>query len=128
MAKHLNRSEIKVIKHIILTWDGKITWSNLCESVYKNLNRTITRQSLSAHDEVVEAYRTKKNLSNLKKSGLKKPANLTIAAQQIINLKAEIEMLKKQNNRYKEQFSYWQYNAYRHGLTMEQLNRPFNKK
>lgn len=128
MAKHLNRSEIKAIKHIILTWDGKITWSDLCESVYKNLNRTITRQSLSAHDEVVEAYRTKKNLSNLKKSGLKKPANLTIAAQQIVNLKAENEMLKKQNNRYKEQFSYWQYNAYRHGLTMEQLNRPFNKK
>ena len=124
MAKHLNRSEIKAIKHIILTWDGKITWSDLCESVYKNLNRTITRQSLSAHDEVVEAYR----MSNLKKSGLKKPANLTIAAQQIINLKAENEMLKKQNNRYKEQFSYWQYNAYRHGLTMEQLNRPFNKK
>ncbi|HBV8254564.1 TPA: hypothetical protein QCJ52_002246 [Enterobacter ludwigii] len=128
MAKHLNRSEIKAIKHIILTWAGKITWSDLCESVYKNLNRTITRQSLSAHDEVVEAYRTKKSLSNLKKSGLKKPANLTIAAQQIINLKAENEMLKKQNNRYKEQFSYWQYNAYRHGLTMEQLNRPFNKK
>ncbi|EJA1203318.1 hypothetical protein HCH17_13425 [Klebsiella aerogenes] len=128
MAKHLNRSEIKAIKHIILTWDGKITWSDLCESVYKNLNRTITRQSLSAHDEVVEAYRTKKSLSNLKKAGLKKPANLTIAAQQIINLKAENEMLKKQNNRYKEQFSYWQYNAYRHGLTMEQLNRPFNKK
>ncbi|SBJ54086.1 Uncharacterised protein [Klebsiella variicola] len=45
MAKHLNRSEIKAIKHIILTWDGKITWSDLCESVYKNLNRTITRQS-----------------------------------------------------------------------------------
>ncbi|EAP1688915.1 hypothetical protein AAF129_002781 [Salmonella enterica] len=128
MAKHLNRSEIKAIKHIILTWDGKITWSDLCESVYKNLNRTITRQSLSAHDEVVEAYRTKKSSSNLKKSGLKKPANLTIAAQQIINLKAENEMLKKQNNRYKEQFSYWQYNAYRHGLTMEELNRPFNKK
>ncbi|EGY2204792.1 hypothetical protein JHU82_004815, partial [Escherichia coli] len=104
MAKHLNRSEIKAIKHIILTWDGKITWSDLCESVYKNLNRTITRQSLSAHDEVVEAYRIKKSLSNLKKSGLKKPANLTIAAQQIINLKAENEMLKKQNNRYKEQF------------------------
>lgn len=128
MAKHLNRSEIKAITHIILTWDGKITWSDLCESVYNNLNRTITRQSLSAHDEVVEAYRSKKKLSNLKKSGLKKPANLTIAAQQIINLKAENEILKKQNNRYKEQFSYWQYNAYRHGLTMEQLNRPFNKK
>ncbi|WP_373445344.1 hypothetical protein [Salmonella enterica] len=128
MAKHLNRSEIKAITHKILTWDGKITWSDLCESVYKSLNRTITRQSLSAHDEVVEAYRTKKNLSNLKKSGLKKPANLTIAAQQILNLKAENEMLKKQNNRYKEQFSYWQYNAYRYGFTMEQLNRPFNKK
>ena len=128
MAKHLNRSEIKAITHMILTWDGKITWSDLCESVYKNLNRTITRQSLSTHDEVVKAYRTKKNLSNLKKLGLKKPANLTIAAQQILNLKAENEMLKKQNNRYKEQFSYWQYNAYGHGLTMEQLNRPFNKK
>ena len=33
MAKHLNRSEIKAIKHKILTVDGKITWSELCESV-----------------------------------------------------------------------------------------------
>ena len=44
--------------------------------MYKNLNRTITRQSLSAHDEVVEAYKTKEKFVNLKKSGLKKPANL----------------------------------------------------
>ena len=28
MAKHLNRSEIKAITHMILTWDGKITWSD----------------------------------------------------------------------------------------------------
>ncbi len=72
MAKHLNRSEIKAIKNIILTWDGKITWSDLCESVYKNLNRTITRQSLSAHDEVVEAYRTKKKFVQFEKIWSKK--------------------------------------------------------
>ena len=95
MAKHLNRSEIKTITNIILTWDGKITWDDLCESVYKNLNRTITRQSLSAHDEVVEAYRTKKHLYNLKKYGLKKKDKLTIEVQKIIKIKEEKEMLKK---------------------------------
>ena len=43
MAKHLNRSEIKAITHIILTWDGKITWSDLCESVYKNLKALLNK-------------------------------------------------------------------------------------
>lgn len=128
MAKHLSSSEIKAITYIIKTWDGKITWDNLCESIHKKLSRTITRQSLSSHNEVVEAYRIKKNILNLKASDLKKPANLAIAAQQILNLKAENDALKSQNKRYKEQFTRWQYNAYRHGVSPENLNQPFNQK
>ncbi len=50
------------------------------------------------------------------KNPLKKPANLTIAAQRIKNLEAENEILKKQNTRYKEQFTLWQYNSYKYGL------------
>lgn len=128
MAKHLSNNEIKAITNIIKTWDGKITWDNLCESIHKKLSRTITRQSLSSHNEVVEAYRIKKNILNLKASDLKKSANLAIAAQQILNLKAENDALKTQNNRYKEQFTRWQYNAYRHGVSPENLNQPFNQK
>ncbi|MHA3402658.1 hypothetical protein [Yersinia enterocolitica] len=128
MAKHLSSSEIKAITYIIKMWNGKITWVNLCESIHKKLSRTITRQSLSSHNEVVEAYRIKKNILNLKASGLKKPANLAIAAQQILNLKAENDALKTQNNRYKEQFTRWQYNAYKHGVSPENLNQPFNQK
>jgi len=128
MAKHLSSSEIKAITYIIKMWNGKITWVNLCESIHKKLNRTITRQSLNSHEEIVEAYRVKKNVLNLKASDLKKPANLAIAAQQILNLKAENNALKSQNKRYKEQFTRWQYNAYRHGVSPENLNRPFNQK
>lgn len=36
-------------------------------------------------------------------------------------------MLKNRTIDTKSSLAYWQYNAYRHGLTMEQLNRPFNK-
>ena len=46
--------------------------------------------------KLFEAYRIKKKkFVQFEKSGLKKPANFNIAAQQIINLKAENEMLKK---------------------------------
>ncbi|EJY9315387.1 hypothetical protein OHR71_004643, partial [Salmonella enterica] len=130
MAKHLSKVDIKNIKNIIQTWeekDEKLTWENLCCIIHKILKRSITRQTLHTHEDIVEVFKIKKKLITSKKSILKKPANLTIAAQRIENLKIENEILRAENRMFKEQFTLWQYNAYVNGITKEQLNRPLNK-
>lgn len=131
MAKHLSKVDIKNIKNIIQTWeekDEKLTWENLCFIIHKILKRSITRQTLHTHEDIVEAFKIKKKLITSKKAVLKKPANLAIAAQRIENLKIENEILRAENRMFKEQFTVWQYNAYVNGITKEQLNRPLNKK
>ncbi|HDR1859252.1 TPA: hypothetical protein QB593_000863, partial [Pasteurella multocida] len=44
--------------------------------------------------------------------------------KQINNLKAQVERLEEINERYKQQFIVWQYNAYMHGMTDDKLNKP----
>ncbi|KTL62706.1 hypothetical protein AA106_19480 [Photorhabdus laumondii subsp. laumondii] len=128
MAKHLTQSDIKKIKGVIHLWEGKLTWEALCEAVKSSIGKRPTRQSLNMHKDIVDAYLLKKKLIKDKEVPLKKPANLTIAAKTIKNMAAEIELLKQQNNRYKEQFTRWQYGAYKHGIKEHQLNQSLPKK
>ena len=128
MAKHLTRKDINRIKSTIQTWNGKLTWDSLCESVKPHIGKKPTRQSLSMHKAIVNAYLLKKERLKIDNKPLKKPANLRIAAQRIKNLEAENEILKKQNIRYKEQFTLWQYNSYKYGLKPHQLNEPLRAK
>ena len=39
-----------------------------------------------------------------------------------------IARLEKENSRFLEQFHTWLYNATQHGITVEQLNEPLEKK
>ncbi|EEY6373217.1 hypothetical protein A6K82_005135, partial [Escherichia coli] len=128
MAKHLTRKDINRIKSTIQAWNGKLTWDSLCESVKPHIGKKPTRQSLSMHKDIVNAYLLKKEKLKHDENPLKKPANLKIAAQRIKNLEAENEILKKQNTRYKEQFTLWQYNSYKYGLKPHQLNEPLRAK
>lgn len=128
MAKHLTTKDINRIKSTIQTWNGKLTWDSLCESVKPHIGKKPTRQSLSMHKDIVNAYLLKKEKLKHEENSLKKPANLRIAAQRIKNLEAENEILKKQNTRYKEQFTLWQYNSYKYGLKPHQLNEPLHAK
>ena len=44
--------------------------------------------------------------------------------KQVKNLKAQVQRLEEINERYKQQFIVWQYNAYMHGMTQVTLNKP----
>lgn len=43
--------------------------------------------------------------------------------KQINSLKAQVQRLEEINERYKQQFIVWQYNAYMHGMTEDKLNK-----
>ncbi|HDO1318117.1 hypothetical protein [Aeromonas veronii] len=122
MAKHLENRDIKAIVNLIRGWpEEKLTWLAICEAAESLVGKFPSRQSLNLHEEIVSAYQTKKEA--LKSRGPKKsrPASLNIAAARIANLESEIEELKDENRRYKQQFVIWQYNAYKHGMKEYQL-------
>lgn len=60
MAKHLTQLDINKIKNTIHTWDGKLTWDLLCESLKKIIGKKPTRQSLNMHKDIADVYLLKK--------------------------------------------------------------------
>ena len=125
MAKHLNQQDINAIVNLIRGWgNAKLTWPSICEAAESLVGKKPTRQSLCRNESIRDAYKTKKK--NLKESGVRRPrpASLEAAGQRIANLESLALELKEENRRYKQQYVIWQYNAYKYGLTEEQLNEP----
>ena len=128
MAKDLNRQEIQAIVNLIRGWDEpKITWAAICEDVEPLVGKKPTRQSLSAHEAIKNAYQSKKDSIKGKAPAKPRPASLNAAASRIANLEAEVAELKEQNRKYKQMFVVWQYNAYKRGMTEDSLNAAMPK-
>lgn len=128
MAKNLNRQEIQAIVNLIRGWDEpKITWAAICEDVEPLVGKKPTRQSLSAHEAIKNAYQSKKDSIKGKAPAKPRPASLNAAASRIANLEAEVAELKEQNRKYKQMFVVWQYNAYKRGMTEDSLNAAMPK-
>jgi len=123
LAKHLTTANVKTIVNLIRGWErSKITWPAICEAVEHQIGSRPTRQTLNAHEPIVEAYRAKKAILKGEGAVKRRPASLGIAASRIANLEAENRELKEQNRLYKQMFTIWQYNAYKYGLSEAQLN------
>lgn len=128
MAKHLNRQDIEAIVNLIRGWnEPKITWAAICDEVEPLVGKRPTRQSLSAHEAITDAYQSKKDSIKGKAPVKPRPASLNAAASRIVNLEAEVAELKEQNRKYKQMFVVWQYNAYKRGMTDESLNAAMPK-
>ena len=111
---------------LIKTWEGKLTWKLLCSKVSELLNiKSIERQSLSNYPDIQKAFSQQKQ--KMKEDAKKEPVpNITMdyLLKQVNNLKAQVQRLEEINERYKQQFIVWQYNAYMHGMTQDTLNKP----
>lgn len=111
---------------LIKTWEGKLTWKLLCSKVSELLNiKSIERQSLSNYPDIQKAFSQQKQ--KMKEDAKKEPVpNVTMdyLLKQVNNLKAQVQRLEEINERYKQQFIVWQYNAYMHGMTQDTLNKP----
>ncbi|MFT4273963.1 MAG: hypothetical protein QM578_23415 [Pantoea sp.] len=123
MARHLNKNDIEKIINIIVLWESnQITWDGICEAVEPLIGKKPTRQSLNMNKDIVEAYHNRKKGIRATDNAIRKPANLKIAAARIANLEKQIYHLEEQNKNFKEQFVKWQYNAYKFGVSENQLN------
>lgn len=128
MAKHLSPSEIRLAISFIYGFDGSnLTWDGICDALLPLIGRRPTRQSLSTHREIATAYKHRKQKLKTAEPQVPKPASLSIAAQRIKRLEAEVSDLKNTNALLLEQFLVIQYNAYKHGLKESQLTFPLPK-
>ncbi|EEZ74936.1 hypothetical protein NEILACOT_05001 [Neisseria lactamica ATCC 23970] len=122
----ITEENLEDIIMLIKTWEGKLTWKLLCSKVSELLNiKSIERQSLSNYPDIQKAFSQQKQ--KMKEDAKKEPVpNVTMdyLLKQVNNLKAQVQRLEEINERYKQQFIVWQYNAYMHGMTQDTLNKP----
>ena len=111
---------------MIKTWEDKLTWDLLCSKVSELLNvKSIERQSLANYSDIQEAFsKQKQKLKEKAKANPEPNVTMDYLQKQVNNLKAQVQRLEEINERYKQQFIVWQYNAYMHGMTEDKLNKP----
>ncbi|WP_445496137.1 hypothetical protein [Photorhabdus sp. SF281] len=124
MAKHLTQLDIEKILGALDGWQGKLTWDTLCDAIVKHIGKRPTRQSLNSNKQIKLAFQNKKSRLKGDPEDIKIPPSLAIAGQRIKRLEEENSRLRAENSRLLEKYIIWQYNAYRHGLTEENLNMP----
>lgn len=104
--------------------DDAPTWENIAESASVLFGHKYTRQTLSRHPQIQEAYKLKKITANTiqatRNIDKKSPDALL---DRIFRLENENETLKKENAKLLEQFAVWCHNATLAGISPIQLNR-----
>lgn len=125
MAKHLTDLEIGKVERLLKGWRGSLSWDALCEACYKEIGRSPSRQTLARVTKISIAYKTTKERLREEKDGdgAAAPPTMTLALQRIARLEAENAQLKAENDALLEQFVTWQYNAYKAGLSIDQLSQ-----
>ena len=80
-----------------------------------------TRQTLARQEKIKVAF-------DKRKTALRKETPATadnrMLARRLRRVAAERDRLEAENARLRERFVQWQYNAYKHGLTQQQLEEP----
>ncbi|MCF5711034.1 hypothetical protein I9H06_02650 [Pseudomonas tremae] len=122
MAKHLSTRDLDLIVTVIDTWEGKLGWEALCDAVKPIIGTRPTRQTLSTHQRIKDAYAHQKARLKSGFVSTKRPASLSIAEQRIRRLEAENNRLQRENNLLLERFMRWQYNAHKFNVSAEKLD------
>ena len=122
----ITEENLEDIIMMIKTWEGKLTWDLLCSKVSELLNvKSIERQSLANYPDIQKAFsKQKQKIKEKAKANPEQNVTMDYLQKQVKNLKAQVQRLEEINERYKQQFIVWQYNAYMHGMTQDTLNKP----
>jgi predicted nuclease with TOPRIM domain len=123
----ITSSSKKKILNVISGWQGKLSWSLLCERVTKELGleSIVSRHTLLAYEDVKIAFEEKK--AWLKEqpfsSSKKDDMQLQDAYSRIDTLEAKVRSLEAEKTALTEQFVRWQYNLYYMSNNMDELNK-----
>lgn len=106
-------------------WQGKLTWPLFCDRVAKILQvDSVSRHTLMRYEGIRHRFNVRQQ--ELRDAADQEPRNYALEAanKRILDLEAQVRRLEDTNTLLLEKFQRWQYNAYAHGLRMEQLDAP----
>lgn len=127
MAKHLTHKDVRDIVEILKNWKFELTWDLLVQACEHTLNITTTRQALSRKAEIKEEFKIRKQSLKTGVDETPRPNSINAAHDRINRLYQRVKELESQNERYREIFKRWQFNAEARGVSQDILNRPIPK-
>lgn len=119
--RHLNNKDIDNVLDIINSWprNEKLTWLPLIYKIEKLLFIKKSANALRNHKLIYQAYKAKKEGFNIVTSEI--PIDLKVAHDRIEKLESTLETYKATISRYDLVFLTMQKNAYKKGLTEDDL-------
>lgn len=125
-ARNLRDTDVAAIVGILDSWNGKLSWELLLAAIEFRMHQRYTRQALSKHSRILQAFQLRK--AGIAESGRaipKSPSSpeLEAALQRIARLESENLRLEAERANLLEQFARWTYNAHTRGLGLEVLNK-----
>lgn len=118
--------DIEGVVSLIRGWPkDTISWNEVCKKVEPVLGFVPSRQGLSQHDAILIAFQAKKEgLRISPQKAMPMPSSLAVAADRIARLNAKISELELENQRLRDRFITWQYNAHARNMTRMDLDTP----
>lgn len=122
-APRLSDKDIERAVTVLDGWSGKLTWDLYLSELESVLGHRYTKVAMLNRARIANAW----NLAKIRTRSSVKEAKhgevvLTKTIEQVSILKAKVERLEAENNQLLEQFLRWSYNAYRLGVTIDQLD------
>lgn len=114
-ARNVDEKVIGEVLSVLDGWTGKLTWEGLIDTLAARTRQRYTRQALSAHERIQQAFSfRKKALSN--NPSIRDEDALKPEQQMIARLEAQVQRLEAENSTLLERFAVWAYNARTRGL------------
>ena len=127
MAARISGDKADQMVALLDSWphDRKLSWAEFIAECYRHLHFRYSRQALSRHWLIAEAFsRNKTRLRDAPEP--KNLSHLTVkkAGERIERLERQVKELERANQALLEQYVRWAYNAANRGLSEEYLNQP----
>lgn len=122
-ARNVDDKVIGEVLSVLDGWTGKLTWEGLIEAVAARTRQRYTRQALSAHERLQQAFSARKKALSGNPSA-RGEDSLTPEEQMIARLEAQVQRLEAENSTLLERFAVWAYNARTRGLDERFLSQP----
>ena len=126
-SKNLTDSDVDQVVSILDGWAGRLSWDALVAAIDFRTGQSYTRQALSKHPRILNAFQTRKRALADGPDTEPAPASspeLAAALQRIARLEATTSRLEAERLALLDQFARWAYNAHSRGLSYDILNRP----
>ena len=121
----VTKASLPKIMRVLDRWEGKLTWPLFCDRVAQVLQLdAVSRHTLMRYKGIQHRFKVRQQ--ELRDGADQTPRDyaLETANKRIQDLEAQVRRLEDTDRLILKKLQLWQYNAYAHNLTKEQLEAP----